>query len=335
MKLPVKFTIAFSALLICMGFFVASAEVLEEQTTSPQAINVALYSEVHDEELQEQYAYDVDEPYMPLSADVVHAEINGTVLRVEIDRTWFDTTTVYINDRRFHHSAGASLSIDISRYITSGETIAVFAANEEGYISNIVLLTPPPPPPPNITPDGQGEVVDHVMEEDGVEFFTIATQMGNIFHLIIDHSRESNNVYFLNAVTEWDLMMLAYLAELPEPEVMPPRQQAQPPTTQVVAEEPQEEPTPAEEPEPEPELEPESDTASSGGIDMRFVMLAIMGVGGLGAVAYVKFFKGKPIHEDDDDQESQASNPETAEFEDVVDNFDDGIDSIDEIIEEE
>ena len=60
-----------------------------------------------------------------------------------------------------------------------------------------------------LTPDGQGTVIDNVTEENGKEFFTIMTPDENIFYLIIDRQRDSENVYFLNAVTESDLMALA------------------------------------------------------------------------------------------------------------------------------
>ena len=60
------------------------------------------------------------------------------------------------------------------------------------------------------TPDGTGTVLDEATEEDGdKQFYTITTEDGNIFYLIVDGKRDSQNVYFLNAVTESDLMALA------------------------------------------------------------------------------------------------------------------------------
>ena len=41
------------------------------------------------------------------------------------------------------------------------------------------------------------------------QFYTITTDAGNVFYLVIDGKREDNNVYFLNGVTESDLMALA------------------------------------------------------------------------------------------------------------------------------
>ena len=61
-------------------------------------------------------------------------------------------------------------------------------------------------------PGGQGTVIDNVTTtsgENGREFFTIATPDENVFYLVIDRQKDSENVYFLNAVTESDLMALA------------------------------------------------------------------------------------------------------------------------------
>lgn len=60
-----------------------------------------------------------------------------------------------------------------------------------------------------LTPDGQATVVDDVTDEDGKEFYTIVTPAENTFFLVIDKQRDSDNVYFLNAVTENDLLALA------------------------------------------------------------------------------------------------------------------------------
>jgi hypothetical protein len=56
---------------------------------------------------------------------------------------------------------------------------------------------------------GTGTVVDSAASEDGKQFYTIVTPAGNTFYLIIDLERDSDNVYFLDAVTEKDLLALA------------------------------------------------------------------------------------------------------------------------------
>lgn len=76
-----------------------------------------------------------------------------------------------------------------------------------------------------LTPDGQATVLDNATGEDGKEFYTIQTPDENVFYLIIDNQRDTENVYFLNAVTEADLMALAAKEDdapleeaIPEPE---------------------------------------------------------------------------------------------------------------------
>lgn len=76
-----------------------------------------------------------------------------------------------------------------------------------------------------LTPDGQGTVVDNATEEDGKEFFTFTTPNDHVFYLIVDRQKDSDNVYFLNAVTEEDLLALAEKEEdtqevsaVPDPE---------------------------------------------------------------------------------------------------------------------
>lgn len=60
------------------------------------------------------------------------------------------------------------------------------------------------------TPEGTGTVLDRATGADGdKQFYTITTEDGNVFYLIVDGKRDSNNVYFLNGVTEADLMALA------------------------------------------------------------------------------------------------------------------------------
>ena len=59
-------------------------------------------------------------------------------------------------------------------------------------------------------------MLDHATGEDGKEFFTITNANNNVFYLIVDRQREEENVYFLNAVTETDLLSLAQADEQPE-----------------------------------------------------------------------------------------------------------------------
>ena len=60
-----------------------------------------------------------------------------------------------------------------------------------------------------LTPDGTGTVINNVTNEDGKEFFTITTPSKHVFYLIIDRQKNAENVYFLDAVTDKDLLALA------------------------------------------------------------------------------------------------------------------------------
>ena len=134
--------------------------------------------------------------------------------------------------------------------------------------------TEPPATPesePNpFTPDGQGTMVDNATDQDGKEFFTIMAADESVFYLVIDRQRETENVYFLNAVTVADLMALAE----PSPEAVP-------------------EPLPEPEPEPttEPE-EPEPEPEKSGGAGTLLAVLAVLALGG-GAGWYFKIYRPK------------------------------------------
>jgi len=64
-------------------------------------------------------------------------------------------------------------------------------------------------------PPGTGTVVDAFTDEDGRKFYTIQTPAGNTFYLIIDFTKQGENVYFLDAVQEKDLLALAEKAANP------------------------------------------------------------------------------------------------------------------------
>lgn len=84
--------------------------------------------------------------------------------------------------------------------------------------------TPVPTPTPVLTPPGGTGTVVEQTDEEGKEFYTIMTADENVFYLVIDRQRETENVYFLNAVTEADLLPLAELPaveEEPEPTPVP------------------------------------------------------------------------------------------------------------------
>lgn len=81
--------------------------------------------------------------------------------------------------------------------------------------------TPVPTPEPVLTPPGGTGTVVEQTDEEGKEFYTIMTADENVFYLVIDRQRETENVYFLNAVTEADLLPLVEMPAVEEPEPTP------------------------------------------------------------------------------------------------------------------
>lgn len=142
------------------------------------------------------------------------------------------------------------------------------------------------------TPAGTGTVIDTATDEDGKEFYTIMTPDENVFYLIIDRQRETENVYFLNAVTENDLLALAEKSEDAEQNVS-----AIPDNTTPAVTEP--------EPEAETPTEPETNSgAGNGGIIVIVLIVLVAG----GAGYYFKVYRPKQQQaESEDEYEYEAA----------------------------
>ena len=89
---------------------------------------------------------------------------------------------------------------------------------------------------------GNGQLLDDITDDETKQFLTVQTKNGNTFFMVIDRSRNSENVYMLSLVDENDLA--EFLEEEPEP--------VEEEKPAVIIEEPQPEPV-EEEPQPEPE----------------------------------------------------------------------------------
>ena len=120
------------------------------------------------------------------------------------------------------------------------------------------------------TPDGTGTVIDNATDEEGKEFYTIMTPSENVFYLVIDRQRSTENVYFLNAVTEADLLALA--EQPPQPEPVP-------------------SPEPID-PEPTPEEEQPEQPAKKSNTGLLVIVLVLAALGG-GAAYYFKVIRPK------------------------------------------
>lgn len=159
------------------------------------------------------------------------------------------------------------------------------------------------------TPDGVATVVDNSTDSDGKEFFTFQTPNGNVFFLVIDRSRPNNNVYFLNAVTEQDLIALA---AAPPPQTQP---GINPPLLNNLNNPPVSDNGNGD----TPDTPIETPTQSNSNGTMIFAVLAIIAVGG--AAYYIKIVRTKkqPTDDDDDEYEDNAVDIDEADYYDDFD----------------
>lgn len=174
------------------------------------------------------------------------------------------------------------------------------------------------------TPEGTGTVLDEATGEgDDKQFYTITTEAGNVFYLIIDGKRDNNNVYFLNGVTEADLMALAEKGDgsvsvIPAADVCTCTEKCEAGKVNTAC------PVckndlkgctgkekPAETEEPAQTEQPKKDNGSAGTI--IFVIVALLAVGGIGY--YVKIVRPKQQAEaefDEDDGYGEGFDPDEA-----------------------
>ena len=143
--------------------------------------------------------------------------------------------------------------------------------------------------------DGTGTVIDNI-ENGSKHFYTISTDAGNVFYLIVDLDKENNNVYFLDTTKERDLIALAEKAEEED----------------GIVEIKEQEPPLVETPAPEPPVEEEPEPKRSGVSPSFWITLILIFIGGGGVVFYYWFYKPR---KDADEAE---------EFDEACE-FDDGI----------
>ncbi len=213
-------------------------------------------------------------------------------------------------------NTGTALGGTSSQGSSSGNT-----GNSSGSPSGTPEPTTSSVPEGAFTPEGTGTVQDSATGEGGdKQFYTITTETGNVFYLIIDGKRDDNNVYFLNGVTEADLMALAEKGDgsvsvIPAVDVCTCKEKCE--AGKVDTGCPvckndlngctgKEKPAEPEEP-AEPE-QPKKDTGSVGTI--IFIIVALLAVGGVGY--YVKIVRPKQQAEDEDDGYGEGFDPDEA-----------------------
>lgn len=126
---------------------------------------------------------------------------------------------------------------------------------------------------------GNGQLLDDITDDETKQFLTVQTKNGNTFFMVIDRSRNSENVYMLSLIDEHDLAEFIEEEE-PEPAEEKPA---------VVVEEPKPEPV-QEEPGPE---------AEKGGMGMGALFtIILLGAGSIGGYYYFKIWKPKREEEE-------------------------------------
>ncbi len=281
MKTNIRY--ALSALVLCIGAFLTPAAVFAAEKTDATPPRVS-------------------------------AEAMDGMLHIEATDDDSGVEAVYIAGKRVNYRVDGALDLDFEDFAPDGlETVEVYAIDFAGNQSEVVMVTNPryqaPEPEPEqkpITPDGQASVLDNATDEEGKEFFTFVTPEENIFYLVIDRQRDSDNVYFLNAVTENDLADLAEKSKegsggesaMPVVEVCSCVKQCETGKVDTACPvckndlkactgEPEET---KDEKEKEPE-KPEKPEKSGGAGIMIFILLAVLAFGGAGY--YLKIYKPK------------------------------------------
>lgn len=116
---------------------------------------------------------------------------------------------------------------------------------------------------------GNGEVEDNITDDSSKEFFTVKTKGGNTFFLVIDRARNSENVYMLSMIDEYDLQ------EFLTDEERNGKEEEEPAVV-----------LPETKPEPEPDVEIEEPEQDDGKLTKILAIVFVLGVGGAGAFFY-------------------------------------------------
>jgi len=260
------------------------------------------------------------EPDPPIYEEIV--TIYASIDSMLVNASWLDDEMLRIDVVDINTGTVSSLAVRLSDFVTSTDAqnsryIMIQATDLEGNLSGVVQIynplyvpapinTPPigisppvdsgnnagdaEPPQQGLTPDGTGTVVDNIVTQNEIEFFTVYTEEGNVFFLVVDRQRNTDNVYLLNAVTEADLMALAEQSGNPihnnvsvvptPPPIEPPVYEPQPPITQ-----------------PEPDFE----TPPVRGRNNSWIFILLIAGSAGGAAYYFKVIKGKQSSIPDDD----------------------------------
>lgn len=150
--------------------------------------------------------------------------------------------------------------------------------------------TPPEKESAPFSVSGNGQLVDDISDDETKQFLTIQTKNGNTFFMVLDRSRNTENVYMLSLIDENDLA--GFLEETGQ---------------ELETEDP-----PIEIPEPETvaetEAEPEAIEPEESGMNVGALLaLALLLMGGIGGYYYFRVIKPKKEDEDSESENMEFS----------------------------
>lgn len=300
------------------------------------------------------YAKDAPDTTPP----TVVAKLSGEKLHIEASDDISGVDAVFVDGKRINYRVDSAVDVLLKDYAGKEQMVSIYGVDFAGNKSEPVQLknpyyvapsTPAPTTKPTtpttpvtkpsasattdpeqsaeqkpFTPEGQATVVDNATDEEGKEFYTFTTPNDNVFYLVIDKQRDSENVYFLNAVTESDLLALAEQPKesesaIPEIPVCDCTAKCAPGEVDtdcpVCATTMKNCVGKAADPAPADEEKAEKPAKESSGGTMIFVLLAVAAVGGAGY--YFKVYKPKKDLDDAEDFEDVIAGEEPTVNEDA------------------
>ena len=149
--------------------------------------------------------------------------------------------------------------------------------------------TETPKPARTISTAGAGHVVDNISDSDKLQFISVTAKDGSVFFIVIDKQNVNDNVYFLNKVDISDLEALAKenSAAVPAAVKASPTPQAQ----------------------------------ASGNSSIMLILIAIIGIGGLGAYYFKVYLPKKNMENAPDLEDFEFTDGEDEETENEDDTY--------------
>ena len=175
----------------------------------------------------------------------LNAGINSGMLSIQASDNISGVKAVYVNGQEFTGLTNGAVNIRLQQFDANYENFAIQAMDNAGNLSDVYKTNNPyyidpkaeddeektvPTLPENAQPtkvtDAKATVTEYVTtkksseeksdtskegsendkENAGKEFYTIQTDNGKVFYLIVDNTKESDNVFFLTEISENDLL---------------------------------------------------------------------------------------------------------------------------------